>query len=202
MDYKLILSTVAILLTFYAFYPYIRSIKDGETKPHYFSWIIWGLTTTLSSFTQLADHGGVGAYSVSVAGVICFYIAYLAYQQEREYHIEMSDWVVFYVALGSLVVWYITSTPLWTAIILTTIDAIGFIPTFKKAYSYPWEEHIGFYVIISLKDILAIGAMENYSVTTTIFLLSLFILGVLFILFLLWRRRVLGYSKEINTQIL
>jgi hypothetical protein len=195
MYYREIFSFIAIVLTLVSFYPYIRSIKKGETKPHYFSWIIWGLTTTLSSFTQLADSGGVGAYSVFIAGIICFYIAYLAYQQQRNYTIDRSDWITFYVALGSLVVWYITSNPLWTALILTIVDAIGFIPTFKKSYHYPWEEHIGFYLLISVKNLFSIIAMENYSVTTTIFLWVINILSVVFIFFLLWRRGV--NQKEI-----
>ena len=189
MSYREIFTLIAIVLTLISFYPYIRSIQKGETKPHYFSWVIWGLTTTLSSFTQLADQGGVGAYSVFIAGVICFYIAYLAYQQKRDYTIETSDWIVFYLALGSLVVWYITSIPLWTAIILTTVDAIGFIPTFKKSYDYPWEEHIGFYLIVSIKNIFAIIAMENYTITTTIFLWVITLLGIIFIFFLWWRRK-------------
>jgi len=197
MSYREICSLIAIVLTLISFYPYIVSIKRGETKPHYFSWIIWGLTTTLSAFAQLADNGGVGAYSVLIAGALCFYIAYLSYKQKRDYMIELSDWIVFYIAIGSLGIWYITSTPLWTAIILTLVDSIGFIPTFKKAYEYPWEEHIGFYLIVSLKNIFAIIAMENYSITTTIFLWVIMLLGIIFIFFLLWRRKVLG-KKELK----
>ena len=189
MYYREIFASVAIVLTLVSFYPYIRSIQKGETKPHYFSWIIWGLTTTLSSFAQLADRGGVGAYSVFIAGLICFYIAYLAYQQKRDYTIDRGDWITFYVALGSLVVWYITSNPLWTALILTIVDSIGFIPTFKKSYNYPWEEHIGFYLLISVKNLFSIVAMENYTITTTIFLWVINILSVVFIFFLLWRRK-------------
>jgi hypothetical protein len=193
MYYREIFVSIAIVLTLVSFYPYIRSIQKGETKPHYFSWIIWGLTTTLSSFTQLADSGGVGAYSVFIAGIICFYIAYLAYQQKRDYTIDRGDWITFYVALGSLVVWYITSNPLWTALILTMVDSIGFIPTFKKSYNYPWEEHIGFYLLISVKNLFSIVAMENYTITTTIFLWVINILSVFFIFFLLWRRKRLQF---------
>ena len=196
MPYKEILSIVAIVLTLVSFYPYIRSIQKGETKPHYFSWIIWGLTTTLSSFTELADHGGVGAYSVLLSGILCFYIAYLAYQQKRDYRIEKSDWVIFYLALSSLVVWYITSNPLWAAIILTTVDAFGFVPTFKKAYDYPWEEHIPFYVIITVRNFFAIFAMENYSITTTVFLWVINILGMVLIAFIWWRRKMLPREKS------
>ncbi len=95
MSYKELFSLISIVLTLVSFYPYIVSIKKGETKPHYFSWIIWGLTTTLSSFTELADDGGVGAYSVLIGGIICFYIAYLAYKQKRDYVIDRGDWISF-----------------------------------------------------------------------------------------------------------
>jgi hypothetical protein len=189
--YKEIFSIIAIVLTLVSFYPYIRSIQKGETKPHYFSWIIWGLTTTLASFTELADDGGVGAYSVLLSGILCFYIAFLAYQQERAYRIEKSDWFFFYAALSSLVVWYLTDNPLWAAIILTVVDGFGFVPTFKKAYYYPWEENLSFYILITIRNFFAIFAMENYSLTTTIFLWVINILGIAFILFVYWRRYVL-----------
>ena len=36
-----LLSAVAIILTFIAFFPYVRSIQHGKTKPHVFSWEIY-----------------------------------------------------------------------------------------------------------------------------------------------------------------
>jgi hypothetical protein len=42
---KPILSAMAIVLTLIAFLPYIRSILHGVTRPHVFSWLIWGATT-------------------------------------------------------------------------------------------------------------------------------------------------------------
>jgi hypothetical protein len=58
--YKEILSAIAIVLTFVAFYPYIRSIMRDETKPHVFSWVIWGTTTFVAFLAQL--DGGRGVY--------------------------------------------------------------------------------------------------------------------------------------------
>jgi hypothetical protein len=39
---KLLFSGAAIALTFAAFLPYIVSIRAGRTRPHVFSWLIWG----------------------------------------------------------------------------------------------------------------------------------------------------------------
>jgi|GEM_PF-6430894 len=38
--FPIISSWLAIILTFVGFYPYIKSILQGDTKPHLFSWIM------------------------------------------------------------------------------------------------------------------------------------------------------------------
>jgi uncharacterized protein with PQ loop repeat len=55
MTYKELLGMIAIALTLVAFLPYIRSIFRGKTRPHVFSWVIWGSTTFVVFLAQLAD---------------------------------------------------------------------------------------------------------------------------------------------------
>ena len=40
-----VFSAIAMVLTFVAFYPYIRAILKGKTRPHVFSWFIWAAVT-------------------------------------------------------------------------------------------------------------------------------------------------------------
>lgn len=44
-EIRSLLTVIAILLTFYAYIPYIKGIRIGTIQPHVFSWIIWGATT-------------------------------------------------------------------------------------------------------------------------------------------------------------
>jgi hypothetical protein len=135
--YKEIFSAIAIALTFIAFIPYIHSILQGKTKPHAFSWIIWALVTFTVFLAQLADKGGVGAWPIGVSGIITLFVAMLAYAKKSDTMITKKDWLFFIIAMATLPFWYLTSNPLWAVIILTTVDLIGFAPTFRKAYSYP-----------------------------------------------------------------
>lgn len=57
--HKELLAAAAIALTFAMFVPYIRSIHQGRTKPHAFSWIIWSLGTLIVFFAQSAARGGL-----------------------------------------------------------------------------------------------------------------------------------------------
>ncbi len=188
---KEILSFIAIILTFIAFVPYIHSIRQNKTRPHVFSWIIWGSTTFVVFLAQLADKGGAGAWPIGVSGIVTLYIAALAYTKKADITITRTDWLFLTTALTALPLWYLTADPLWAVIILTTVDVLGFGPTFRKAYSHPLEEQLKLYVIVATRNLITILALEHYSLTTTLFPAALAAACMLFILMVVHRRRVL-----------
>jgi len=190
MFYKEALSTLAIVLTFVAFVPYIRSILRDEIKPHVFSWAIWSITTLTIFFAQIEDGAGVGAWSTGVSGCVTVLIAFLAYQKRADISITNTDWLFFVVALLSLPLWYFTSDPLWTVVILTTVDVLGFGPTLRKTYAFPYSESLLFFAIFAVRDMLVIAALENYTVTTVLFPASIVISCMSLIVMVIYRRRV------------
>jgi hypothetical protein len=185
---KQFLGALAVALTFIGFWPYIRSIRSGSTRPHVFSWVIWALTTFIVFLAQMADDGGAGAWSIGVSGVVTAYVAVLAYFARGDTHVTRSDWVFFVLALSSLPVWYIVNDPLWAVVILTMVDLLGFGPTYRKAYQHPYEEQLTFYVLFAVRNAISIAALENYSLTTLAFPVLTAIACVLFVA-LVWQRR-------------
>ena len=191
MDFniKLIFSVIAIVLAIIGFVPYIALILRGQVKPHVFSWVIWGITTTIIFFAQLEAEGGVGAWPIGLSGFVTIFIAILAYIKRGDATISKLDWGFLIVALASLPLWYITNDPLWTVVILTTVDMIGFGPTFRKAYHRPFEESRVFFIIIILRNVCSVVALEAYSVTTVLFPFCLAV-GALVLLIILQHRRI------------
>lgn len=167
--YKALSSSAAMVLTFAMFVPYIRSIHSGRTRPHVFSWVVWGLGTFVVFLAQLADGGGIGAWPIGVSGLITVYIAALAYVRRADLAITRGDWVFFSVALLALPGWLATSDPLWAVVILTVVDLAGFGPTFRSAYASPYTERIGFFALGAVRNLLVIFALEHYSITTVLF---------------------------------
>ncbi len=182
------LGLFAIALTIYAFSPYIRSIQKGETKPHVFSWILWGATTFIVFLAQYSDEGGAGAWPIGVSGLITLYVAGLAYVKKSDVTISKSDWVFFSIGVWSLPLWYITSDPLWAVVVLTFIDLVGFIPTFKKSYIRPHDEHLGFYVLMTARNFFSVLALQNYSLTTVLFPAAVGLAALLFVIMVIVRR--------------
>ena len=188
MMYKELLSAVAIVLTLIAFYPYIRSILKGETKPHVFSWVTWGSVTFVVFLAQLADKGGAGAWPIGVSGIITINVAVLAYMKKSDITITRTDWLFFIAAMTSLPLWYLTSDPLWAVIILTTVDVFGFVPTFRKAYASPFEEKLTFFSLVAVRNLISIFALQNYSLTTVLFPAVTAIACLVFVVMVVYRR--------------
>jgi len=189
--YRQLFSFAAITLTFVAFFPYIRSILQGKTKPHVFSWVIWGSTTFIVFLAQLADKGGIGAWPIGVSGIITVYVALLAYLKKSDSSITLSDWAFFIVAMSAIPFWYLSNDPLWAVVILTSVDVIGFGPTIRKAYFHPFEEQMTFFVLMAMRNLFVIIALENLSVTTILFPALTGLGCLVFIVVVVFRRRAL-----------
>jgi len=194
--YKELLGAAAVVLTFAMFVPYIRSIRDGRTKPHVFSWVIWALGTFIVFLAQLADRGGSGAWPIGVSGVITGYIAVLAYGRRSDTSITRADWAFLAIALAAVPSWLLTSNPLLAVVLLTGMDLAGFAPTFRSAFSQPHEERIGFYSLGVARNVLAIAALEHYSLTTVLFPAAVGIACALFVVMVGYRRTQLRAQTE------
>ncbi|WP_103920663.1 hypothetical protein [Candidatus Venteria ishoeyi] len=190
MSYKGTLSAIAIVLTFMAFFPYIRSIILGTVKPHVFSWVIWGTTTFVVFLAQLQDNAGVGAWPIGVSGLITIFIALLAFMKRGDISITRIDWVFFISAMSSLPFWYLTSDPLWAVVILTIVDVLGFGPTIRKSYDQPFSESLVFFSIFTARNLIVVMALENYSITTVLFPSIVAVTCILLMSMIIYRRSV------------
>jgi hypothetical protein len=192
MFYKELLSAVAIALTFMAFFPYIRSIINGTIMPHVFSWVVWGTTTFVVFLAQLKGNGGAGAWPIGVSGGITIFIALLACMKRADVSITRTDRLFFVSAMSSLPFWYFTADPLLAVVILTTVDVLGFGPTVRKAYTFPHSESLQFFALFTVRNLIAIMALENYSVTTVLFPAVVAAACMALIAMVMYRRRVLA----------
>ncbi len=192
--FREVMAWLAIALTFVAFYPYVRSILRGQTRPHAFSWVIWGLTTCIAYAAQVAGGGGAGAWPTGISGIVTFYVAYLAYRAQSRgvlaymRSVPGSDWGFLAAALLALPAWWFTTDPWSAVVILTTVDLLGFGPTIRKGFAEPHEEQLTFFVLVAVRSLISIAALEVLSWTTLLFPAAIALSSLLFVL-MVWLRR-------------
>lgn len=185
---KYYLAILATIISIVAITPYIISILKDKTKPHAFSWTIWGISTCVIFFAQFFSGAGAGSWSVAVSGLIALFVAYLAYQKRSDDSITKADYLCLIMALSAIPCWYFTANPLYAVMILTAIDLLGYLPTIRKSYHKPFEENITLFAVMSFRNFISILALESYLLTNILFQTATLMANFIVIMLVLIRR--------------
>lgn len=192
-DLKTIIGIVSVVMTFVGYIPYIIDIFKGTTKPHMFSWLVWGITTFAVYFLQLGSGAGFGA-NVTLALALLVSFVFSISIKKGDLAIKKIDFVFLIVALVGVVSWLFLDQPVLSIIILTGVDLCGFAPTVRKSWSAPYSETLSFYLITSLRHALSFFALVEYNIVTWLFPVAWCLVNVSFSIFLIVRRRSLKGS--------
>lgn len=185
---KLILGILAIAIGIYSYIPYFRDIVSGKTKPHAFTWFVWFLLTSIAFFAQLSDGGGAGSWVTGFTALVSLLVTVIALRVGRQ-NIVKIDWLFLAGSLFSLVLWFFSKDPTWSMVLITIIDALAFLPTFRKSYTKPDEETLLTYALSAVKFAIGIAALNAFSLTTVLYPVSLVVTNGLFVMMVVIRRR-------------
>jgi hypothetical protein len=194
---KDIFGVVSILLAMVSNGAYFLSVSRKKTRPHVFSWTIWGLLTGITFFAQNNADAGPGAWHMAVNSVICFVIAGLAIKRGN-LDIRAGDIATFICGLLAIPLWYVTKQPLLAVVLVICVEAFAYYPTFRKSYINPHEELAFTYTVDALRCAISLLAMEHYSLTTVLYPLFIVIVNVILVSMLVKRRR-LGARNKANS---
>ena len=193
-DPKVIVGLIASLLVFVGYAPYIRDTLKGKTKPHIYSWFIWGFVTLLIFFFQFNAGAGAGSWLTLSAGLVCILIFGLSlWHGTRD--IKRLDTVFLILALFALGLWMITKQPLISVILLVAIDILGFIPTIRKSWNKPYTETLFTYGLNTFRFVIGIYALETLTVVTYLYPVAWLFANGLFSVLLIVRRKQVGKKR-------
>jgi hypothetical protein len=191
-DLKNLIGIIAIVLTFVGYVPYIRDVISGKTIPHVYSWFLWGFVTSIAFGIQFSSGGGVGSYVTLAAAVLCTLVCIIGLTLKGKKDITRSDTLFFILAFIALGCWLIAKQPIISAILATGIDLLGFAPTIRKSWNKPYTETLSFYLLNTVRFILAVVALQIYTIPTALYPIAWIFGNGLFGLMLIIRRKQLG----------
>ena len=164
---KIALAIIAVLINFIGYFPYIRDVLNGKTRPHAYSWLVWAYITLIIFALQLAAHGGAGAFVTLGAGSTSFIVFGLALRQGKQ-DITLSDTFFFIAALIATAIWILAKAPLLSVSFLVLIDMLGFVPTIRKSWNKPHSETLIMYELGALRHALSLFALGTISFITVL----------------------------------
>lgn len=190
-DYKDFLGYLATLVAFGSYAIYFWSIFTGKTKPHAFTWFVWGTLNAIAFAAVTVAGGDKGAWVLAVNVLACYAIAGIAFFQGRVVY-DRFDWLALLGALIGMLLWWRTSNPLYAVILVSISDTVGFVPSFRKAYHLPFEENATSFAVGLTYYILAIFALKSLTLTTWLYPAAIILLDSAFVFQILIRRKQLS----------
>lgn len=190
-EIKFIVGVIAVLLTFIGYIPYLRDTIKGKTKPHIYTWLLWSLVTSIAFSLQISDKAGIGSLVTLAAAIVCFIIFLFGLRIGKK-DITLTDTIFFLLALVALVMWLFAKQPVIATIIVSATDMLAFAPTIRKSWNKPYSETLISYEINTLRFILAIFALQRYTIITSLYPITWVLANGLFSLLLIIRRKQLS----------
>ncbi len=193
IDVKWVFTAIAICISTSSMVLYVLSIIKGETKPHMYTWFIWGLVTLVVTASQYT--GGAGAAILFSITVIfnCFLIATLSFFKGNK-SITLSDNLCLLFCIIAILLWPLTKIPLWSLLIVTVIDMVGYIATIRKSFQAPHQENLICFFLFGLNWTFATLAIENYNMLTAFYPICMIIFSFGLVGYLIIRRHQLNYK--------
>lgn len=188
--YHQIFGLASFLIGLWGTTVYISSIFRGETRPHVYTHLVWGLISAIAFFAQVYDGAGAGCWAIGLTAAACLFQSGLALKY-GEKNITPTDKIALVTALVAIAAWIVTQDPLLSVILASLIDVVAFYPTFRKSWEKPWEENLSAYNIANVKLALSIVAISHFSLVTTLFPAFCLAVNLAFVLWCLWRRQAI-----------
>ena len=194
-ELKDIIGIVAITLTFIGYIPYLRDVIHGRTKPHIYSWFLWGFVTLIAFALQVSAGGGIGSFVTLAASLMCLAVFVLGIRAKGKKDIKKLDTIFFILAFVALGFWLIAKQPVISIILATGIDLIAFAPTIRKSWNKPESETLSLYFLSSFRFVLAVFALQTYTFVTMLYPVAWIFGNGLFAAMLYIRRKQLHVNS-------
>ena len=187
---KIFFAGAATFVTILGYIPYFRDLFRRKTQPHIYTWLIWAITLGTAVVALLYGGGELGSVSL-IAGFLFVVVVFFFSFKYGTKNITKSDTIMLVLALLAIIIWWQLDSPLWAVIVISFVDGMGFVPTFRKTYVDPNSETLSFWILIALSNILAMFANTQYNFLTMTYLGTMALGNIIVITIILSRKKTI-----------
>ncbi|USN88089.1 MAG: hypothetical protein H6779_01420 [Candidatus Nomurabacteria bacterium] len=189
VDIKLAASVVASILVIIGFAPYIKDILQKNTQPHLYTWLIVIITQATALVALINGGGGVFGSTVLIIGTSLMALILILSLKYGTKNITKSDTIILFFALLAIIFWWQLDNPSLAVLTVSFIEALSYVPTFRKSYTEPYSETASFWLIMAIAAILVIISLTEYNLLTVTYVLVQTVGNTSLYIMLLWRRK-------------
>jgi hypothetical protein len=171
MASKLIFGILSIVPALFAYTFYFRDMLAGKTKPHTFSWLIWGILAGNGFIAQVGANAGIGSWATGMTSAACLTIFFFALFK-GDTKLVLLDWTLLGLAVIAFSLLFVVHNPTASLCITLFATLLGFTMTLRKAYLHPLEENARAFFLNAIKFLPSIFALSSFSFLTAAYPLT------------------------------
>lgn len=187
IDWKFVAAMLGLLSNI-AFLPYLIDIFKRRTEPHVYTWLIWLITQGTATVGVYYGGGGWGAAGLTLGTVLVAVVFLLSFRYGTK-NITKSDTLVLIAALAAVLVWWQLNQPVLAVLMVSAIDALGYIPTYRKSWSEPWSETASSWGIFAAGNFISLFGLAALNLLTVTYLATIMVANTILLTLILIRRR-------------
>ncbi len=153
---------VAGLLSVVAFYPYVRSIFCGATRPDRATWLVWSVLGSVSLAGQLYEGATASMWFVGVQVGGTIFVSILSIWRGYGAFLQPRNLIMYACAAFGLALWYQMETAIYAIAISIGISLLGGVVTVRKAYCAPQSECVVSWTVLLLASVCAVFSVRGF----------------------------------------
>jgi len=132
---------VGVLINLVGLFWYIKDMISGGTKPNLVTWFFWSLAPFIGVFFQLKAGAGLSILPIFMAGFTSLVVIIVSVFKKNGYwKINTFDVVCGIISLLALILYVFTHNLSISILFAIISDALAYIPTIRKSWSFPETE--------------------------------------------------------------
>lgn len=132
---------VGVFINLVGLFWYIKDVIKGGTRPNLVSWFIWSLAPFIGVFFQFKAGAGLSVLPIFMAGFTSLVVIIIAILKKNGYwKINSFDVVCGTISLFALILYVFTHNLSISILFAIISDALAYIPTIRKSWSFPETE--------------------------------------------------------------
>lgn len=178
---------LAVALSIFGGYGYIRDTLRGETSPNRVTWSLWGVEGVLGFGVELQQHIGLASLMTLMLGLVPCAVVIASFKNTHAvWKIGAFDAVCGAIAFSGLVFWAFVNEPTIALVSFVCADQVAALPTLRKSWIAPATESSRVFVmgcanclitILTLKAFTTAGVLYPGCVAVTDFVMASLIIS-------------------------
>lgn len=172
-----VFAVLALLLSFAAFYTYIRDTLNLRTQPQRASWFIWSTLSLIALITQISEGATTSLWFIGAQFVCTFSVFQLSIWYGSGSYLSRRNITTFSAASFGLLLWYLSDDAAYALTMIIAISAIGGYATVTKAHRAPESETFSTWVLLtaaSVFGVASVGVLDWMYIAYPLYLFGLY----------------------------